>query len=138
MPLVSYFSVAGCCLVELMLLSDAVLPQPTRGLISSNFQGLAAPHAKPRLDHDWTPAPAPDMSSPAVLAAEPPRPEPETIQQAAAEPSAQAVTPVPKKRRQVARRQPWRDDYAQADGWSWSSSWNSGPSAWNSQYNRFR
>lgn len=157
MPLLSYFLVVGASLAGLIVLSDAVLPPAKPVLVSSNFDGLAAP--KPprsrRVERDWTPAPAPDMSAAAVVAAAPNPPVVADADPARAATVADGATavpakPAPAKRRHVTAKHAWREHYARADDWSWGPSWNEAPpsrrrrssrtdrAAWNWQPTPFR
>jgi hypothetical protein len=73
MPIVSYFFIAGSCLIGLLFAADAVLPAREPLHLSSDFHGLAvkAPQAKSDIPIlGWTSAPEPDMSSELVQAAQ--------------------------------------------------------------------
>lgn len=119
MPIVRYFIVVGPLLLGLILLADAQLPPPGPLANSTNFYGLqstvAVRPAAPRLT--VVSAPAPDMNSPAVLAA---APEPIVTASTQATKPAPAAKPEPPqtKRKRVARKPNWHDNYAQA----WRSS----------------
>ena len=112
MPIFAYFAVAGSVLVALLFVADATLAKRGPVVVSSEFYGLPKPWhpdpASPILAA--TPAPAPDMSSEAVLAAAPKvAPVPERTTQADA---------APKKPKRVARKQPRPDDGMHAYAWS--------------------
>jgi hypothetical protein len=72
MPIFSYFAIVGAVLVALFFLADATLEKGTPPVVTSERQGL--PEAR-RPDPIQTlitaPAPEPDMTSQAVLAAQP-------------------------------------------------------------------
>src|SRR3954464_9482330 len=110
MPIFSYFAVVGSVMVALLFAADATLPKSTTPVIAtSSIYGMPKPwHPDPTQTLASTPAPAPDMSSEAVLAAAPPT-TPKTA--AVNEPSAPADAP-PKKNR-VAARKPQPDDSRQ-------------------------
>jgi len=111
MPIFSYFAVVGSVLVALLFAADLTLPKSTTPVIAtSSIYGMPKPwRPDPTQTLATTPAPAPDMSSAAVLAAAP-KTAPVN------EPSATASA-APKKRRVVARR-PAPDDPRQNYAWS--------------------
>jgi hypothetical protein len=110
MPIFSYFAVVGSAMLALLFVADATLPKTDAPVIAtSSIYGLPKP---------WKPdsaqtliasqAPAPDMTSEAVLAAAP-KVEPVN------ERSAKADTP-PKKKH-VAHRAPRPDESRQNFAW---------------------
>jgi len=106
MPIVTYFAVVGLGLFALLFLLDGKL-EKAQPIITSERQGL--PQAR-RLDPTQVlttaSAPAPDMASEAVLAAQP-----------KVEQTPVARSEVAPEKRRVTRRQQ-RDDYPQSYGWS--------------------
>src|SRR5215813_9674547 len=106
MPIFTYFVVVSFGLIALLFVLDGKL-EKAQPIITSERQGL--PQAQ-RLDPTQVlttaSAPAPDMSSEAVLAAQP------KVEQTPAAKSEAA----PEKRRVTRRQQP--DDYRQSYGWS--------------------
>jgi hypothetical protein len=115
MPILSYFAVVGSVLVALLFAADATLPKSTTPVVAtSSIYGMPKPW-KPELTQTLaaTPAPAPDMSSEAVLAAAP-KPAPTTAPVNARSATADAA---PKKKRVVARKPP-PDDPRQNYAWS--------------------
>jgi hypothetical protein len=73
MPIFTYFAVVGSVLVALLFFTDATLEKDTRAVITVTSQhGLPKPRRPDRIQTLSTaPAPAPDMTSPLVLAAQP-------------------------------------------------------------------
>jgi len=73
MPIFSYFAVVGSVLVALLFAADATLPKSeTPVVVTSSLYGMPKPwQPDPTQTLAATPAPAPDMSSEAVLAAAP-------------------------------------------------------------------
>ena len=74
MPVLAFFAVVGSVLLALLFVADATLEQSGSPIVTSQRTGLPAP----RYDNATAiktlttgPAPAPDMTSPAVLAAQP-------------------------------------------------------------------
>jgi hypothetical protein len=72
MPVFAFFAVVGSVLVALLFLADATLEQSGSPIVTSQRTGLPAP----RYDNAIKPlatgsAPAPDMASQAVVAAQP-------------------------------------------------------------------
>jgi hypothetical protein len=98
MPIFSYFAVVGSVMVALLFAADATLTKSTTPVVAtSSLYGMPKPwHPDPTQTLAATPAPAPDMSSEAVLAAAP-KTEPVNQRTAVAEAP-------PKKKRVVARR----------------------------------
>src|SRR5436305_11193610 len=97
MPLLSYFAIVGSALVALLFAADMTLPKSAPVIATSSIYGMPKPwHPDPTQTLAATPAPAPDMSSEAVLAAAP-KTEPVNQRTAVAEAP-------PKKKRVVARK----------------------------------
>src|ERR1043166_3026278 len=73
MPIFSYFSVVGSVLWGLLFPPEATLPKSEPPVVAtSSIYGMPKPwHPDPTQTLAATPAPAPDMSSEAVLAAAP-------------------------------------------------------------------
>ena len=111
MPIFSYFAVVGSALVALLFAADATLPKSATPVIAtSSIYGMPKPwRPDPTQTLAATPAPAPDMSSEAVLAATP-KTEPVNERSATADAA-------PKKKRVVARK-PLPDDPRQNYAWS--------------------
>ncbi len=116
MPIFSYFAVAGSVLVALLFAADATLTKSTTPVVAtSNIYGMPKPwHPEPTQTLAAAPAPAPDMSSEAVLAAAPkaaPATQPVNERSATADAA-------PKKKRVVARKPPDdpRQNYASSRG----------------------
>jgi len=107
MPIFTYVAVVSLGLIALLFVLDGTLEKGAQPIITSERQGL--PQAQ-RLDPTQVlttaSAPAPDMSSQAVLTAQP------KVEQTPLAKSEAA----PEKRR-ITRRQP-RDDHPQSYGWS--------------------
>ena len=77
MPVLAYFAVAGSVLVALLFLADATLEKNNSPVIvTSQRSGLPETPQHPDAEQVITPAPAPDMTSQAVLSAQP-KTEPE-------------------------------------------------------------
>jgi hypothetical protein len=114
MPIFSYFAVVGSVLVALLFAADVTLPKSTTPVIAtSSIYGMPKPwRPDPTQTLAATPAPAPDMSSEAVLAA---APNAEPVNERSA-----TVEAAPKKKRVVARR-PQPADPRQNYAWSRSS-----------------
>jgi hypothetical protein len=113
MPIFSYFAVVGSVLVALLFAADATLPKSTAPVIAtSSIYGMPKPwHPDPTQTLVATPAPAPDMSSEAVLAA---APKTQPVNERSATTDA-----APKKKRVVARKPPPddpRQNYASSRG----------------------
>jgi hypothetical protein len=129
MPILSYFAVVGSVLVALLFAADATLPKSTTPVIAtSSIYGMPKPwHPDPTQTLAATPAPAPDMSSEAVLAAAPkaaPATQPVNERSATADAA-------PKKKRVVARK-PLPDDPRQ----NYASSRNGDPFGQNYAWSR--
>jgi hypothetical protein len=121
MPIFSYFAVVGSVLVALLFAADATLPKSeTPVVVTSSLYGMPKPwQPDPTQTLAATPAPAPDMSSEAVLAAAP-KTEPVNERSATADVA-------PKKKRVARKPQPAdpRQNYAWSRGnenFAWSRS----------------
>jgi len=129
MPIFSYFAVVGSVMVALLFAADATLTKSTTPVVAtSSMYGMPKPW-KPEATQSLaaTPAPAPDMSSEAVLAAAPktaPAMQPVNERNATAEAT-------PKKKRVVARK-PQPDDPRQ----NYASSRNGDPFGQNYAWSR--
>lgn len=121
MPILSYFAVVGSVLVGLLFVADATLEKRSSPIVpTSSLYGLPrAWHPDPAQTLAVTPAPAPDMSAAAVLAAMPetdisktdiPKTEPVNVPVATADAA-------PKKKR-VAHKPRQTDDYRRSFAWS--------------------
>jgi len=121
MPIFTYFAVAGSVMIALLFVADATLekgspavvtsqyglPKPWRPVVTSDQDGLPKPwRPDPKQFLAAVPAPAPDMTSPLVLAAQPKAQSvPEVL--AKVEPAARATwAEAPKKKRVTSRQQP--------------------------------
>ena len=72
MPALAFLAVVGLALVALLFVADATLESGSPVIVTSDRVGLPEPwHPNTAGGLTATPAPAPDMSSKAVLAAEP-------------------------------------------------------------------
>jgi hypothetical protein len=72
MPALAFLAVVGLALVALLFVADATLESGSPPIVTSTRVGLPEPwHPNTAGGLTTTPAPAPDMSSKAVLAAEP-------------------------------------------------------------------
>ena len=82
MPIFTYFAVVGSVLIALLFVADATLEKGTRAVVTSQYglptvvtsdqYGLEKPwRPDPKQILAAVPAPAPDMTSPLVLAAQP-------------------------------------------------------------------
>ena len=72
MPIVAYFGVVGFALMALLFVADATLERSSPVIVTSNRIGLPKPWRPDTVQTLVTaPAPAPDMTSQAVLAAQP-------------------------------------------------------------------
>jgi hypothetical protein len=112
MPIFSYFAVVGSVLVALLFAADVTLPKSaTPVVVTSSLYGMPKPwHPDPSPILATTPAPAPDMSSEAVLAATP--------KTTPVNERSTAVNAAPKKKRVVVARKPPADDARQNHAWS--------------------
>src|SRR5436305_12919272 len=110
MPLLSYFAIVGSALVALLFAADMTLPKSAPVIATSSIYGMPKPwHPDPIQTLAATPAPAPDMSSEAVLAAAP--------KTAPVNERGATANAAPKKKRVVARK-PTADDPRQNYAWS--------------------
>jgi hypothetical protein len=72
MPVLAFFSVVGFVLIALLFVADATLERSSPVIVTSERIGLPARwHADTIQTLTTAPAPAPDMTSQAVLAAQP-------------------------------------------------------------------
>ena len=72
MPVLVFFAVASLALLALLFVADATLEKGSSPIVTSNRVGLPEqPHPDPIQVLTSAPAPAPDMNSQAVLAAQP-------------------------------------------------------------------
>ena len=74
MPVLAFFAVVGSVLVALLFFADATLENTSPAIITSQRTGVPAPqygNANAIKTLTTAPAPAPDMTSQAVLAAQP-------------------------------------------------------------------
>jgi hypothetical protein len=74
MPVLAFFAVVGSVLIALLFVADATLDNGSPAIVTSQRTGLPAPHygnANAIKTLTTAPAPAPDMTSQAVLAAQP-------------------------------------------------------------------
>jgi hypothetical protein len=117
MPIFTYFALVGSVLIALLFVADATLekgtpavvtsqyglPKPWRPEVTSDQYGLEKPW---RPDPKTVPAPAPDMTSPLVLAAQPKAQSvPEVL--AKVEPAALAArAEAPPRKKRVTGKQP--------------------------------
>ncbi|MGB8562200.1 MAG: hypothetical protein WCD83_02145 [Pseudolabrys sp.] len=118
MPIFTYVAVVGSVLIALLFVVNPMLEKGTRAVVTSDRVGLPKPwHPDSIQTLAATPAPAPDMMSPLVLAAAPKvQSAPEVV--AKVEPAARAArVEAAHKKKRVTHRQP-RDDYRQSYGWS--------------------
>ena len=107
MPIFTYVVVVSLGLIALLFIMDVTLEKGPSPVVTSERQGLPKPW-RPDLIQVLTaaPAPAPDMTSEAVLAAQP-----------KVEPAPAAKSDAAPKKKRVTRRQP-PDQYRQSYGWS--------------------
>jgi hypothetical protein len=81
MPVLAFFAVVGSVLIALLFVADATLDNGSPAIVTSQRTGLPAPHygnANAIKTLTTAPAPAPDMTSQAVLTAQPKSATPET------------------------------------------------------------
>ena len=72
MPIFTYFAVVGSVLVALLFVADATLDKGTQAVVTSGRYGLPKAWRSNSIQTlTATPAPAPDMTSDAILAAQP-------------------------------------------------------------------
>ena len=92
MPILVYFVVVGFALIALLFVADATLERSSPVIVTSDRIGLPErPHPDTIQTLTSTPAPAPDMTSPAVLAAET-RSKPEALEKIEPAARAEALT----------------------------------------------
>jgi hypothetical protein len=104
MPIFTYVAVVSSMLIALLFIMDATLEKGAPPVVTSERQGLPKPwHPDPTQILTAAPAPAPDMTSEAVLAAQPKAPV--------------AKSEAAPKKKRVTRRQP-ADEYPQSYSWS--------------------
>ena len=118
MPIFTYVAVVGSVLIALLFVVNPMLEKGTRAVVTSDRVGLPKPwHPDSMQTLAAATAPAPDMTSPLVLAAAPKvQSAPEVV--AKAEPAARAAkAEATHKKKRVTHGQP-RDDYRQSYGWS--------------------
>ena len=118
MPIFTYVAVVGSVLIALLFVVNPMLEKGTRAVVTSDRVGLPKPwHPDSMQTLAAATAPAPDMTSPLVLAAAPKvQSAPEVV--AKAEPAARAAkAEATHKKKRVIHGQP-RDDYRQSYGWS--------------------
>jgi hypothetical protein len=107
MPVLAFFAVVGSVLFALLFVADATLESSSPAIVTSQRTGLPAPRYHNAIKTLTTAsAPAPDMTSQAVLAAQPAKIEP-TAREALAEapPKPMHVGASAKKARAEARLQ---------------------------------
>ena len=72
MPVLAFFAVVGSVLFALLFVADATLDNSSPAIVTSQRTGLPAPRYNNAIKtFTAVPAPAPDMTSQAVLAAQP-------------------------------------------------------------------
>jgi hypothetical protein len=82
MPILAYFGVVGFVLVALLFVADATLEHSSPVIVTSNRVGLPKPWRPDTVQTLVTaPVPAPDMTSQAVLVAQP-KSEPKALERA--------------------------------------------------------
>ena len=117
MPIFIYFAVVSSVLIALLFVADATLEKGSRAVVTSERVGLPKPwHPDSIQTLAAAQAPAPDMTSPLVLAAAPKAqsaPEVTKVEPAARAAKAEAT---PKKKRVTSWQPP--DDYRQNHAWS--------------------
>jgi hypothetical protein len=132
MPIFTYFAVVGSVMIALLFVAGATLekgspavvtsqyglPKPWRPVVTSDQDGLPKPWRPDPIHLAAAPAPAPDMTSPLVLAAAPKaQSAPEVL--AKVEPAARAArAEAPPKKKRVTRTQQPPVDYRQNHAWS--------------------
>ena len=93
MPVFAFFAVVGFALMALLFVADATLERSSPVIVTSDHVGLPARwHPDTIQTLTTTPAPAPDMASQAVLAAQP-KSKPEAIEIKPAARAARAEAP---------------------------------------------
>ena len=117
MPVFNFLVVAGLALIALLFVAGATLDKGSPAVVTSQY-GLPKPWRPDPIHLAAAPAPAPDMTSPLVLAAAPKaQSAPEVL--AKVEPAARAARAEapPKKKRVTGTQQP-PVDYRQNHAWS--------------------
>jgi len=72
MPALTFLAAVGLVLIALLFVADATLEPGSPAIVTSQRSGLPEPqHHNATRNLTYTPAPAPDMTSQAVLAAQP-------------------------------------------------------------------
>ena len=154
MPILTYFCVAGSVLLGLLFAVDAMVPTREPLKLGSEFHGLPQPAPRAAKDpHELpilrtTPAPEPDMTAAAVVAAQPQKsamvaaasPAPAAHEARAQVQTAQASAhkkiaqkPQKQQKRVVVRHRP-RQDYGPSYAWS---AWGGG-GGWNDNRTWYR
>jgi hypothetical protein len=106
MPVLSFLAAAGLALIALLFVANATLEPGSPPIVTSERVGLPKSwQPDPVQTLVRAPAPEPDMTSPAVLAAQP-------------KVAAEALTP-PNKKKHVTRKRSPDDHYQQIQAWSW-------------------
>ena len=107
MPIFTYVAVVSLGLIALLFILDVTLEKGAPPIVTSERQGLPQPWRPDPVEVlTAAPAPAPDMTSEAVLAAQP-----------KVEAAPVAKSDAAPKKKHVTRRQP-PDQYRQSYGWS--------------------
>jgi hypothetical protein len=132
LPIFTYFAVVGSVMIALLFVADATLEKDSPAVVTSQY-GLPKPwhpmgtSDQYGLEKPWrpdpkqvlaaVPAPAPDMTSPLVLAAQPKaQSAPEVL--AKVEPAARAARAEAPPKKRVTRTQQPPVDYRQNHAWS--------------------
>jgi hypothetical protein len=117
MPILTYFAVVGSVMIALLFVAGATLEKGSPAVVTSQY-GLPKPWRPDAIHLAAAPAPAPDMTSPLVLAAAPKaQSAPEVL--AKVEPAARAArAEAPPKKKRVTRTQQPPVDYRQNHAWS--------------------
>ena len=114
MPALAFLSVAGLILVALLFVADATLEKNgSPVIVTSQSIGLQEPTRHPILT--TVPAPAPDMTSQAVLDAQP-KPEPEALPKIHPEARA-ARAEAPPRNESVRQPIDYRQNYYRENQW---------------------
>jgi len=110
MPIFRYLAVIGSILLGLLFVADATLEKGTKAVVTTERTGLPKPwRPDPVQTLASVPAPAPDMNSQLVLAAQP------VAEVSKADSAARAARAEAPKKKRVAR-QP-QDDFRQNHAW---------------------
>jgi hypothetical protein len=115
MPALAFLAVAGLALIALLFVADATLEPGSPPIVTSQRSGLPEVHRPNPIQTLVTaPAPAPDMTSQAVLAAQ----SKAAPQGTKIDPSARAArAETPPKKKRVARKRLPDYDYRQNQAW---------------------